>query len=67
MVWYDNRAGNLDMYRQRSGGLVGGNYAIANSAINESLPAIAYGSASNLYFVVWTNTKTGIEGVAVAP
>ena len=64
------RAGNLDVYGQRSGGaggLVGGNIPIANSANNETRPAIAYSSVSNIFFVVWTDAVQGIEGVAVAP
>ncbi len=69
-VWYDMRAGNLDVYGQRSGGaggLVGGNIPIANSANNETRPAIAYSSVANIFFVVWTDAVDGIEGVAVAP
>ncbi len=69
-VWYDLRAGNLDVYGQRSlggGGLVGVNFAIANSANSETRPAIAYSSNANIFFVVWTDATQGIEGIAVAP
>ncbi len=67
-VWQDMRAGNSDIFAQRTGGggdLLGGNNAVIGTASSQGSPAVAFGAVSDHYFVVWS--ETGVKGRAVWP
>jgi hypothetical protein len=70
-VWHDERAGNLDVFGQRTtglGALIGANMAINATPASERNPAIAYGAATNTYLVAWEKDGQDIQGRAyVAP
>jgi hypothetical protein len=67
-VWYDFRSGaGPDIYGQLTSGagsVLGANSPLAVSAASKIDPAIAFGSTSNHYLVVWDAT-TGIQARAV--
>lgn len=67
-VWQDNRAGNRDIYGQRTsggGGLFGAPWTVVNTPAHETWPAVAYSTASNRYFVVWVKAGEGVQGRAI--
>jgi hypothetical protein len=67
-VWNDQRTGGPDVFEQRTSGTgirIGGNTAVAATALNESDAAVAFGDVSNHYLVVFVRGTEGVKSRAV--
>jgi hypothetical protein len=69
VVWQDNRTNSVtstDIYGQRvahDGTLVGANFAIANQADAQNLPAVSYSPVGTKFLVAWEDERNALTSL----